>query len=84
MTLQEFADHDEGFIKDRLNDMKQQAVMKETIKDSKEWQHNLDRLYGSYYTILGYIWAAYSYKHISWKERMLLEDELEKIITGRK
>lgn len=80
MTLQEFADHNESFMKDRLNDMKQQAVMKKTIKDPEEWRRNLDRLYNSYYIIFGYIQAAYSYRHISWQEKTLLEDELDKII----
>lgn len=82
MTLQEFADHNEGFIKNRLNNMKQQTIMKETIKDPEERKYNRDRLYSSYYIVFGYIQAAYSYGHISWQEKILLEDELDKIITG--
>lgn len=83
MSLREFVGQNNKFAKDTLDSMQRIKKASDEAKEPEQRRRDLDRLYNSYYILWGYIEAAYEYKHISFKERMSLEDELLIVLTGQ-
>lgn len=82
MTLDEFVNQNNKYARSILDDMRHRAKVRDEVKEPEQWRKNLERLYNNYYILLGYIRAAYEYKHISSEEIMLLERELITLLTG--
>lgn len=83
MSLQEFVGQNNKFAKDTFDDMQSIKKVWDEAKKPEQRRKYLDSLYNSYYILWGYIEAAYEYKHISFEERMSLEDELFIVLTGQ-
>lgn len=83
MSLQEFVGQNNKFAKDTFDDMQSIKKVWDEAKKPEQRRKDLYSLYNSYYILWGYIEAAYEYKHISFEERMSLEDELFIVLTGQ-
>ncbi len=83
MTLREFVEQNGGFVRNVMDDMQHCSKTKNKINEPDKWHENLEVLYNDYYILLGYIKAACEYGHISHKESLSLEDELQLILTEK-
>lgn len=83
MKLREFVDRDGGFVKHVLEDMLHRSDTRDKIADPAQWHENLEILYNDYYSIFGYIEAAYHYNHISFDDEMSLEEELGSLLRKK-
>lgn len=82
MTLQEFVEQNNG-IRHVFDDMEHRIRTKDKVAEPEEWRKNLDIYYNDYCIIYGYLMAACDYGHISFDERLALEEELILMLTGK-